>query len=224
MKIDSWTRVQSRYNKGVGFLTCSFLFQRIRYNQKRVEQTAWLKLMKKVFLIIFLFLFLILVIPINANAACPTEGLVPCGTEDCPCQFCHFFVLFDNIVRFVLFNLVPPIAVLMLVIAGVMFFTATGSPEKINEAKKIITSTVLGLLIIFAAWIIINTVFMFIGVAGWTGLREGWFQIDCPITTVCTDGALRCVGNNSEICVSGVWQPNQSCVYGCVNGMCIPAP
>ncbi|PIV44973.1 MAG: hypothetical protein COS25_02330, partial [Candidatus Nealsonbacteria bacterium CG02_land_8_20_14_3_00_37_10] len=52
--------------------------------------------------------------------------LVPCGpgTAKENCELCDFFVLFDNIVKFVLQKLVPPIAALMLVFGGSMFFAA----------------------------------------------------------------------------------------------------
>lgn len=121
------------------------------------------------------------------------EGLVPCGksadkplapgeSEEVrlPCQFCHFLVMFRGILDFIL-KLVIVIGVLMFTIGGFMFLFAGGSPERLDLAKRILTSTVIGLAIIFGAWLIINTIFMAIGVADWTGLREGWFSIKCPI-------------------------------------------
>lgn len=120
------------------------------------------------------------------------SGLVPCGKEVgitgignkiVPCQFCHFFVMFDGIIKFVL-ELVIVIAVLMFVIGGFLFFFAGADPGQLQTAQKILTTTVQGLVIIFAAWIIVNTIFIFIGTADWNGwnLRTGWFKIDCPIT------------------------------------------
>ncbi len=160
--------------------------------------------MKKIFLIIFLGSLLFPLISLagiyqaDGTDVC-YEGLVPCGKEvyiggswegeECVsgvptfirCQFCHFFVMLDEMIDFVLFKIVPPIAILMLVIGGVMFFAAAGSPEKLGTAKKLITSVVIGLIIIFAAWIIIDLFFSLIGVAEWTGLQEGWFTINCTV-------------------------------------------
>jgi hypothetical protein len=124
---------------------------------------------------------------------CPPDqqgGVVPCG-RDCndpttdwneckPCKLCHFFIMFDRIVDFVLFTLVPPIAVLMFVIGGVMFFLTGGSPESVNRAKSILTATIIGLLIVYGAWLLLNAFFTIIGVAEWTGLQEGWFNYPCP--------------------------------------------
>ncbi|MCK4454354.1 hypothetical protein KAU51_03345 [Candidatus Parcubacteria bacterium] len=136
--------------------------------------------MKKIFSIIFLGFIFLSLIPIQVNA-----GLVPCGCEGCPCTLCHFFIMFDRIIDFILIDIIPPVAILMLVIGGVMFLAAAGNPETIGKAKKIITATILGLVIIFAAWLIINTFMMFIGVEEWTGLREGWWSIDCPVDCEC---------------------------------------
>lgn len=171
---------------------------------------------KKIFLIIFLggLLFPLISLAgtyIAGDADICYEGLVPCGKEvyvggswedgKCiggvptfiRCQFCHFFVMLDGAIDFVLFKLVPPIAILMLVIGGVMFMFAhlggaemlpgggAGGPKMLGQAKKVITSVVIGLIIIFAAWIIIDLFFSLIGVAEWTGLQEGWFTINCQV-------------------------------------------
>ena len=103
-----------------------------------------------------------------------------------PCTFCHFFVMLDGIIDFVLFQLVPVIAVLMLVIAGVMYVGAIfelipGGWETFSRAKKIFTSIAIGLVIIYGSWLIINEFFLVIKVADWTGLQTGWFSIKCPI-------------------------------------------
>jgi len=140
--------------------------------------------MKKIFLIIFLGILFFS--PMLSLAA----GLVPCGGQGEPsCQFCHLFVLFKNIVDFFLFKIVPPLAALMLAIAGFMYIFAymgggeiggKGGPGLLSQANKLLTSVVWGLLIIFGAWIFVNTFFMLIGVADWTGLKSGWWQINCP--------------------------------------------
>ena len=111
-----------------------------------------------------------------------SAGLVPCGGPDQPdCQLCHFFVMLDSVFDFIILRLAPVVAVLMLVIGGVMFFFGGAKPETLKTAKDVIFTTIFGLVIIFAAWIIINTFFGFIGVADWTGLGSGWWVIDCPV-------------------------------------------
>lgn len=110
-----------------------------------------------------------------------------------PCTFCHLFVMLDGIFDFLLFQLVPVIAVLMLVIGGAMYIFAyfagaeilpegaKGGPALLGQSKKLMTSVVIGLIIIYAGWLVIDLFFSAIGVAEWTGLSGGWFSIKCQI-------------------------------------------
>lgn len=105
-------------------------------------------------------------------------GLVPCGGpgEDA-CRFCHIFVMLNNIVQFIMIKIVPVVAVLMIVIGGIMFFFAGGSPNTLSKAKGIITATVIGLIIIFAAFMLVGTILKMIGLADWTqNFYQNWWQ------------------------------------------------
>jgi type IV secretory pathway VirB2 component (pilin) len=126
----------------------------------------------------FFLVFALLFLAGQALAIC-TGPLVPCGQEGNPCQFCHLFVLFDNIIKFVLTCFAPIVAVLMIVIAGLLFIFSSGRPEIFAQAKSIITAVVIGLVIIFIAWLLVNLFFSVIGVESWTGLQSGWFKINC---------------------------------------------
>jgi len=144
--------------------------------------------MRKVFLTIILSLLLVLFfIPISVSAGgegCPTEGLVPCGNVDtCPCELCDFFVMFDRIVNTMLFRIVPVLAALMIAIGGVMYITAflssEGAPAMLSRAKKLFGAIAIGLLIIYGAWVIVNTFLLIIGASTWVGFGEGWWIINC---------------------------------------------
>ncbi|PIS38906.1 MAG: hypothetical protein COT34_01230 [Candidatus Nealsonbacteria bacterium CG08_land_8_20_14_0_20_43_11] len=133
--------------------------------------------MRKIF---FVVVFCQLLLPLLSLAACPTSGLVPCGTEDCPCTLCHFFVLFQRILNFVTV-LAIIISTLAFTIGGFLLLTGGGNPGNVSKANKIFQDTAIGLVIMFSAWVITNTLFLFIGVATWTGLQGGWFVIECPV-------------------------------------------
>jgi len=123
------------------------------------------------------------------------EGLVPCGKSSVgpnetegvkkPCQLCHLFVMLDGIIDFVLIDILPWIVILMILIAGVMFYFAGGNPSLLLQAKKLITSVVIGVTIILCSYLIIGTVLTVLGVQSWTTLDQwaenGVFIIDCPI-------------------------------------------
>lgn len=147
----------------------------------------------KKFSAVFSLFFLILpLFPIYA-------GLVPCGLsqddpdqagdQTVPCQFCHLFVLFNNVMKFLLIRIVPILAVLMIAIGGFMYIFAyisgdTGSgggqPPLISQAKKLFASVAIGLLIIYSAWFFVNLFFQILGVADWIGFTKGGWKIDCP--------------------------------------------
>jgi len=133
--------------------------------------------MRKILLIIFsgllLFSFFSLV-------QAQEEGLVPCDlTGPNRCTFCHLFVLFDNIVDFLLLRIIPVLTALMIAVGGFMYVISQGKPETLSRVKSLFTNIVIGLAIVYGAWVIVNTFLMIIGVQGWTGLREGWWQINC---------------------------------------------
>jgi hypothetical protein len=108
-------------------------------------------------------------------------GLVPCGgTGEPACQFCHIFVLINTLLYKVLFVLVPVVATLLLVVAGVMFFFAGANPKNLGQATGIIKSVVIGLVIIFAAWMIVNTIITSIGLVESSSLLK-WYDINCPV-------------------------------------------
>ena len=123
---------------------------------------------------------------INLFLALPAKAaLVPCGPgfppPDDKCQLCHIFTLLDNIFDFVLFSIVPPIALIAVVIAGIYFFTSAGNPQSIGKAKQIFFSVVMGMVIIYGAYLLINGFMATIGIAeGDFGTNiKNWFEYPC---------------------------------------------
>lgn len=117
-----------------------------------------------------------------AGADCPITGLVPCGTATCPCELCDFFVMVQKIVNFILFTIVPAVAVLLVVIGGIFFILGSGyDPSLISKGKATLTSVVIGLLITYGSWVIVNLFFVTIGLAN-TDLSKRigqWFVFPC---------------------------------------------
>jgi hypothetical protein len=114
-----------------------------------------------------------LIAPKVANAQ-----LVPCGGKDNPCQLCHLFVLLNNILHFIFVDFVPPIAIIALIIGGGYLLISAGDQAKFAKAKEIFKAVVIGMVIIYGAWIIVSSIFVGIGVMEWTGL-ENWFEYPC---------------------------------------------
>ena len=125
--------------------------------------------------ILIITLVLSYLIPLQTQAA----GLVPCGGEgEEPCQLCHIFIMANNVLGQLFTWVVPTIAVLMLVIGGVMLLFAGARPNMLAQAKGVITSVVIGLLIIFAAWVIVNTILNTSGIVDSPSILQ-WYEISC---------------------------------------------
>ena len=145
--------------------------------------------MKKIFLFVLLAIFIFNLWPIATEA----EGIVPCGRsndpnatpeEQAPCQLCHIFVLFNNIVTFLLipdaainggFPIVPILATAMIVWSGFLYVTSLGNPTALQRSRNVLIATGWGLLIVYGAWAAVNTL-------TWFGiLPTNWNTILCPI-------------------------------------------
>ena len=121
---------------------------------------------------------------------CPITGLVPCGTPGCPCSLCDFFVMLNRIVIFFLIPdaninqgvpLIIVLAVLMVAIGGFMMLFAYasegGGPQMLNKARSLFKAVVIGLLIAYGAWLIIDLFLQILGVTVWVGPGNGWWKI-----------------------------------------------
>ncbi len=121
----------------------------------------------------------------------PTGGLIPCGRlvnsppaagepdlidESKPCNLCALFFLLKNIINFVT-TLAIGIGVFILVIAGLLYATSVGNPKNIELAKSAVSSTLIGLAIIFIAWLVIAVILQGMGYSG----MGTWSQVNCMI-------------------------------------------
>lgn len=134
--------------------------------------------MKKIFLILT-FSFL----PLLALA---NNGLVPCGpgTDQPRCQPCHLFELANNIINYLLAFIIPILAPLMLVLGGIILIVAYMNPDKgpeyVKTARGIFKTVVIGLVVIYTAWIIVSLFFQVTGYITWDGFGgDRWWHIEC---------------------------------------------
>lgn len=107
--------------------------------------------------------------------------LVPCGRTGMPeCNLCHLWNLGSNIINFIVFNLSIPIATLLFVVAGFIFLISGGNEKRVDLAKTIFTNVVIGLVIIFCSWLLIDTLLKTIASSEFSG---AWNKFPtCPTT------------------------------------------
>ena len=162
--------------------------------------------MRKVFPIFTILFLLLSVVPLTTNAGivqCGGFNINPdgsVGSKQPDCGFCDIFKLINNIIIFFLvpspsvnngFAAVPLLATLFILIGGFYILLVGGSPTEIfkdtgakgnivalKKGKDIITAVVIGLLVVYIAWVVVNSLLTFLGVAEWTGLLS-WWDIKC---------------------------------------------
>lgn len=125
-----------------------------------------------------LFLFLLLVIPEIAAAQVP---FVPCGNEgQADCSACHLAIMGNSILNWLIGFMFVIFAVVMTV-AGFGLVTSGGNPSALEAAKSKFVNAIVGLIIVLAAWILVDTIMRGV-LAGTNGEIAGWgpwSQISC---------------------------------------------
>jgi len=178
---------------------------------------------KKLTLILFVTLVSFLILPpLSASA-----GLVPCGlSEDNPdtdwdetteCDLCGFLWMIKNVMDLIL-KLGGVICFLIVVSGGILLLVAGGSENFIAIGKKILTSAIIGLVIILSSWLIISAIF---GATGYN-YADNWYEFECegpapptPTYLTCKNGA--CVekdGDKDDEC-----KTNEDCRHRECKGM-----
>lgn len=84
------------------------------------------------------------------------EPLVSCGGIDC--DLCQLFVTAKNVINFFTFNIATPLAIIALVAGGFWLLTSGSSEQRRTQGKDAINYALLGLLLVFAAWLIIDLI------------------------------------------------------------------
>lgn len=120
-------------------------------------------------------------VPVPAEA-----GLVPCGgTSQPPCSLCHLVEgvsILTNYIR----DIMVFVALAIITAMGILYIVSAGNTGMMETAKKGVFAALAGLVIILAAWIIVNTV-MFVVFQAKSGLGfssvtfsvSGGFTFDC---------------------------------------------
>ena len=141
--------------------------------------------------LIIIGIALIMFVPLIVSAQTP---LVPCGTSyaPTPCSLCHLFTLTQRILNFLAWIIAPTLAVLVVAISGFKILISGPAPGKRNEGINSIKIAITGLLIVFAAWVVINEVLLFFTNPPLDGAAKlniadiplPWHKIECVIPEV----------------------------------------
>jgi hypothetical protein len=73
--------------------------------------------------------------------------------------------------------LVPAIATLLFLVAGFLIILGGASPGQVNKGKEIFKTTAYGILIVYSAWLVANSIVH--SLAGENNISDSWFTIKC---------------------------------------------
>lgn len=132
---------------------------------------------KKIFKIINYFLIFTIVFPFIVQAA----GLVPCGGENEPeCTLCHLFEFIKKILDLIFEKIAPWILIIIFFYGGFLWLFSGGKEETIKRGQTLIMNAIIGFVIVFCAWLIVNTLFWIIAqLGGDPGYQSNWFKFEC---------------------------------------------
>lgn len=129
---------------------------------------------KKILFVIVLAV-IVFAVALPAQAADP---LVMCGRTGQPaCQPCDFLTMFKRIVDFFTFTLTPIIGTTLILFSGFVILISGGNSERIGAGKKMLTNTVIAIVIIYASFLIVN--FFIQSLAGDNNTATSWFKLEC---------------------------------------------
>jgi len=113
--------------------------------------------MRKITIILLLFITLLLPNVVSAASAFEFDpGGKLANTLDVPTE--NPQIIYINVIRWSL-GLLSLVAITVVLYGGFTWMTAAGNEEKISKAKKILTYSVIGLVIILSAFVLVSTVF-----------------------------------------------------------------
>lgn len=119
----------------------------------------------------FLFAFVFSFVFVEA-AIVPTS----CASGE-PCTFCELYSLAVSIINF-LIKLATPLAVLFIAWGGIQVLTASG-PGSVTKGWDTIKNTLIGIALVFGAWLIVNTFITFL-ISG--NFNLPWKEFNCSIS------------------------------------------
>lgn len=86
------------------------------------------------------------------------RNFVPCEDRPETCGFSEVYALIKTIIDFLLLDILSPVAIIAILFAGFKYVSAQGNPGEIKKAHDIFYYVVIGMVVAFAAWLIVNTI------------------------------------------------------------------
>ena len=116
--------------------------------------------------------------PGSSQTAAKSSGLVQCGNPGQPaCTLCSFLELVKTLINFIM-GLAFAFVGLFITWGAFTTMTAGGSEERVKEGRKILTTAIIGLVIMLSSWMILGTV---IQILTGSPSKLPWTEIKCVL-------------------------------------------
>jgi hypothetical protein len=136
--------------------------------------------MNNKFLVHILVVFgIFLLVPAITHAAIVTCG----GSAAAMCTLCDLVKGFNTIIQYIM-KISIGVALLALAIGGVLYIVSAGESSAMEMAKSTMKNAIIGFIIVFAAWLIVNTTISYLGANGTLGMNSAtkWGEFNCSAT------------------------------------------
>lgn len=100
-----------------------------------------------------------------------STGIVPCDGLNVPCDYNQMINLLRRAMNFVFIAIIP-IAAIAFTYAGFLLLFQGANPEKRKKARDIFIKVFIGIVVVLAAWLIVRTILVSLGVT------QTWALID----------------------------------------------
>lgn len=107
---------------------------------------------------------------------------MPAGCTSSSCSPCQFVELIDNLIRQALFYLILPVCVVAFIGAGILWLSSVGNPQKIEKGKNIFFYALWGLILAFAAYLIIHIILVMLVDPNFLDFENGLTFPTCPVS------------------------------------------
>ena len=109
------------------------------------------------------------------------SGIIQCGRPGQQmCTLCDMIKGFNKIIHYIM-EIAIGVALLALAIGGILYVVSAGESAAMETAKTTIKNGMIGFVIIFAAYLIVNTTITYLGTNSTLGMQTTttWGQFDC---------------------------------------------
>lgn len=115
------------------------------------------KILKVVLPMLMMGVFAVAVVSGGASALTLQEGAEAARCDGCPADLFGDTGVFKQVTNTILY-IVGIVAVIMLIIGGIRYVTSGGDAKKVTDAKNTVLYAIIGLVIAFLAFAIVNFV------------------------------------------------------------------